>query len=89
MPRRLKPKQQKRDWRWYAQTALNGVVALSMVLGTLFLFTGAPSPQTLAPATTVEIPTLAPTAAIVPALVATPAPTSTVTPIVPLTSPTR
>jgi hypothetical protein len=44
MPRRAKPKSQKRGWRWYASMGLNGMVALSMVLGTVFLFTGAPRP---------------------------------------------
>src|SRR5512140_1257024 len=40
MPRRAKLKSQKRDWRWYASFGLNAMVALSMVLGTVFLFTG-------------------------------------------------
>lgn len=56
MPRRSKPKARKRDWRWYASLALNGAVALSMVLGTIFVFTGAPPP---APPP-IEVPTLAP-----------------------------
>ena len=41
MPRRAKPQTQKKNWRWYASMGLNGLVALSMVLGTVFLFTGA------------------------------------------------
>ena len=80
MPRRARPKKQKRDWRWYASTALNGIVALSMVLGTVFLFTGAPTPQAVAP--TIEIPTLAPTVAVTQTVIAPtpPGPTSAITP---------
>jgi len=53
MPRRVKPKSQKKGWRWYASMGLNGLVALSMVLGTVFLFTGAPrpTPATIVPPT--------------------------------------
>jgi hypothetical protein len=53
MPKRSKPKTKKRDWRWYASFVLNGAVALSMVLGTVFLFTGAPraAPPTFVPPT--------------------------------------
>ncbi|MGE5263634.1 MAG: hypothetical protein ACM3S0_09650 [Acidobacteriota bacterium] len=66
MPRRSKVKTQKRDWRWYASFALNGAVALSMVLGTVFLFTGGsvgqPAPivaptETVGPAAPVVAPT--------------------------------
>lgn len=39
MPRRKKP-QNKKTWHWYAGTVLNIFVALSMVLGTVVLFTG-------------------------------------------------
>ncbi len=71
MPRRVDPRKKKRDWRWYASFGLNALVALSMVLGTVFLFTGAPAPRA-APPPTIELPTLAPT---VPTNVApTPAP---------------
>jgi hypothetical protein len=38
MPRRSTPKQQKRDWRWYAMMSLNGLVVLSMVIGTFLIF---------------------------------------------------
>lgn len=57
MPRRVKPKAQKRDWRWYASLGLNGLVALSMVLGTVFLFTGASLGQRSAAVPTIAIPT--------------------------------
>ncbi len=43
---------QKRDWRWYANIGLNGIVALSMVLGTVLLFTGPAITQQAAPAAT-------------------------------------
>ncbi len=82
MPKRSKPKSQKRDWRWFASLALNGAVALSMVLGTVLLFSGppAPPPPTIAPPTQPAgstgasiVPT--PTPASAPAA-PTPAPTS-------------
>lgn len=66
MPRRSKVKTQKRDWRWYASFALNGAVALSMVLGTVFLFTGGsisrpapivPPTETVGPAAPAVAPT--------------------------------
>jgi hypothetical protein len=65
MPRRAKPKSQKRGWRWYASMGLNGMVALSMVLGTVFLFTGAPRttpslPTIAAPTVDVNAPTFTP-----------------------------
>ena len=65
MPRRVDPnkKKQRRDWRWYASFGLNGIVALSMVLGTVFLFTGAPRPSAAVP--TLEVPTAGP-ATVVP-----------------------
>ncbi len=64
MPRRRKPQATKKDWRWWMHTSLNVLVALSMVAGTIVIFTGgnfgAPPP-----APTFEnsqgIPTLAPT----------------------------
>jgi hypothetical protein len=71
MPKRSDPRKQKRDWRWYASFGLNAMVALSMVLGTVFLFTGAPQPS--APALpTISVPTAGPTVA--PTLAPTPAP---------------
>jgi hypothetical protein len=45
MPRRVKSKTQRKNWRWYASMGLNGLVALAMVMGTVFLFTGAPTAQ--------------------------------------------
>src|SRR5512144_1989855 len=54
MPRRIKPKNQKKDWRWYASFAMNAAVALSMVLGTVLLFSGgppAPAVPTIVPPT--------------------------------------
>ena len=57
MPRRIKSKPKKRDWRWYASFALNAAVALSMVLGTVIIFTGGPA----APAQpTISVPTESP-----------------------------
>lgn len=57
MPRRVDPnKRTRRDWRWYANIGLNGIVALSMVLGTVFLFVGTPTPAI----PTIEVPTAAP-----------------------------
>ncbi len=66
MPKRSKPKSQRRDWRWYASFALNAAVALSMVLGTVFLFTGGSIAQqapVVPPTVTVgaPAPTIAPT----------------------------
>ncbi|MBI4790952.1 MAG: hypothetical protein HY782_28310 [Chloroflexi bacterium] len=59
MPRRIKSKPQKRDWRWYASFALNAAVALSMVLGSVLLFTGgAIAPRPSVP--TISVPTEAP-----------------------------
>lgn len=73
MSRKLRSKPTKRDWRWYAAFALNAAVALSMVLGTVIMFTGLGTPQYAPP--TLEVPTAAPN---VPANVApTPAPTPT------------
>jgi 3',5'-cyclic AMP phosphodiesterase CpdA len=78
MPRRSKPKAQKRDLRWWASTLLNGAVALSMVLGTVFLFTGGPRP---APPT-IEAPTVAPNSSVL-----TPAPLPTSPPAAPTVAP--
>lgn len=60
MPRRLKPKETKRDWRWWANTVRNGAVVVSMVLGTIFLFAVVPT-RTAPELPTLEVPTLAPT----------------------------
>jgi hypothetical protein len=60
MPRRSKPKETKRDWRWWASTLLNGAVVVSMVIGTIFVFAGVPT-RTAPQAPTNELPTLAPT----------------------------
>ena len=78
MPRRSKPKAQQRDLRWWLSMLLNGAVALSMVLGTVFLFTGAPRPTP----PTIEAPTVAPNS---PAL--TPAPLPTSPPLAPTVAP--
>lgn len=72
MPKRSKPKSQRRDWRWYASFALNAAVALSMVLGTVFLFTGGSVAQqapVVPPTVTVgaPAPTVVPTATPKPA----------------------
>jgi hypothetical protein len=81
MPRRAKPKSQKRGWRWYASMGLNGMVALSMVLGTVFLFTGAPR-------TTAPLPTIAPPTVDVNASTLTPLPPAPAnTPVAPTPAP--
>ncbi len=79
MPKRAKPKSQKRGWRWYASMGLNGLVALSMVLGTVFLFTGAPRPTP---------PTIVPPTVDVNAPVATPVVLPTTPPVAPTPLPT-
>ncbi len=71
MSRRAKSKETRRDWRWYASFALNGAVALSMVLGTVFLFTGAPTRSAVP---TIAVPTISPATPVAPA--PTVAPTS-------------
>jgi hypothetical protein len=78
MPRRSKPKAQKRDMRWWLSTLLNGAVALSMVLGTVFLFTGAPRPTP----PTIEAPTAAPNSSVL-----TPVPLPTSPPAAPTVAP--
>lgn len=67
MPRRSKPKETKRDWRWWANVFLNGAVVVSMVFGSILVFTGL-TPRQAVP--TIEAPTVAPTPS-------TPAPTPT------------
>ncbi len=94
MPRRIKPKKEVRDWRWYASFALNAAVALSMVLGTIFLFGGVSTP---APASvpTISVPTevpssgapaVAPTATPVTQPAATPTPQASAGPASPVAS---
>lgn len=83
MPRRKKPQATKKDWRWYMHTGLNIFVALSMVLGTVVLFTGgggAFTPSAAVPTLEIpqDIPTLAPTVGA--ATSATPAPPGSPTP---------
>ncbi len=73
MPRRIKPKETKRDWRWWTNILLNSAVVLSMVLGTVFVFAGVPTPSALP---TLEVPTAAPPTVAPP----TPAPSATPTP---------
>jgi hypothetical protein len=60
MARRIKSKATKRDWRWYAYQIFGGLVALSMVVGTILSFTGA-SLQRGNAAPTFAVPTAAPT----------------------------
>ncbi len=78
MPKRGKPKSERRDWRWYASFVLNAFVALSMVIGTVFLFTGGSTTQS--PPAITPIPTsvgaVTPTPAPAPAN-PTPTPTKT------------
>lgn len=59
MPKRFDPKKKRRDWRWYANIGLNSLVALSMVLGTVIVFTGVGTPSA-PPPPTIEVPTAAP-----------------------------
>jgi hypothetical protein len=77
MPRRIKPKETKRDWRWWASTLLNGAVVVSMVLGTIFVFAGVPTRAV----PTLEVPTAAPTTVAPPTVAPPPvAPSATPTP---------
>ncbi|MBI5650007.1 MAG: hypothetical protein HZC40_06090 [Chloroflexi bacterium] len=64
MPRRATPKQQKRDWRWYVLMSINGLVVLSMVIGTVLIFAPPPPPRPNIP--TIEVPTLIPTPVVTP-----------------------
>ncbi len=81
MPKRSKPQRERRDWRWYASFALNAAVALSMVLGTVFLFTGGPRP---AP----TVPTIVPPTESASGTSPTPASAPTVAPVAPTPTPT-
>ncbi len=74
MPKRGKPKTERRDWRWYASFVLNAAVALSMVLGTVFLFTGGSISQSPPAITPVPASAATPTPAPAPA---NPSPTPT------------
>ena len=77
MPRRIKPKETKRDWRWWANIVLNSAVVLSMVLGTIFVFAGVPTQTQTLP--TLEVPTAAPPTAVPPTVPpATPTPKASV-----------
>ncbi len=58
MPKRSAPKATKRDWRWWTMTGLNGLVVLSMVIGTFLIF-APPTQRSAVP--TIAVPTLAPT----------------------------
>jgi hypothetical protein len=66
MPRRIKPKETKRDWRWWTNTLLNGAVVLSMVFGSILVFAGVPTASTQ-PLPTIEVPTAAPPTGVPPA----------------------
>ncbi|HEX7588415.1 MAG TPA: hypothetical protein VF478_08890, partial [Anaerolineae bacterium] len=72
MPRRIKTKTQRKNWRWYASMGLNGLVALAMVMGTVFLFTGTPTAQ---PAS-ITAPTVDPNAVLTPLPASTGIPTA-------------
>ena len=72
MQRRIKTKTQRKNWRWYASMGLNCLVALAMVMGTVFLFTGAPTAQ---PASIVA-PTVDPNAVLTPLPASTGIPTA-------------
>lgn len=71
MSRRIKPKETKRDWRWWTNILLNGAVVVSMVFGSILVFTGVRPAASTQPLPTIEAPTLAPT---------TPLPAATPTP---------
>lgn len=80
MPRRVKSKQQRKTWRWYATMALNGALAVSMVLGTVFLFGGASTVRSAPP--TIAPPTVNPNQTLVP-----PTPLPTIVPTSPTPAP--
>lgn len=61
MPKRFDQKKKRRDWRWYANVVISVIVALSMVLGTVAVFTGMGTPSAPPPPPTLDVPTLAPT----------------------------
>jgi hypothetical protein len=83
MPRRVKSKTQRKTWHWYATMGLNGLLAVSMVLGTVFLFGGASTvqsrppivPPTANPLQTLVPPTQLPTIAPASPTPAPPTPT--------------
>jgi 3',5'-cyclic AMP phosphodiesterase CpdA len=77
MPRRIKLKETKRDWRWWTSMLLNGAVVLSMVFGSIIVFTGL-TPRQAIP--TIEVPTAAPATVAPPTLApaATPTPKASV-----------
>ncbi|MCI0477327.1 MAG: hypothetical protein L0Y55_13855 [Anaerolineales bacterium] len=66
MPRRIKPKETKRDWRWWTSMLLNGAVVVSMVFGSILVFAGVPTASTQ-PLPTLEAPTVAPPTGVPPA----------------------
>jgi len=93
MPRRRKVQATKRDWRWYANLGLNGLIVVSMGVGTILLFTGNPLQQRNSVAfptdfPAVDIPTLAPTVGAPLTTAAPPSPPPVQTPVVtPTTKP--
>ena len=66
MSRRIKPKETKRDWRWWTNILLNGAVVVSMVFGSIIVFTGV-RPVSTQPLPTLEAPTPAPATPVSPA----------------------
>ncbi len=67
MSRRGKPKEAKRDWRWWVNIIISILVVTSMVFGSILIFIDMSPRQSLP---TIQVPTAAPT----------PVPTSTPTP---------
>jgi hypothetical protein len=59
MSRRARTKSTKHDWRWYAYQVFGILVALSMVGGSIVMFTGSTLQRAAAP--TFAVPTAAPT----------------------------
>ncbi len=76
MPRRAKPKTKHRDWRKFALIGLNGLVVLSMVMGTVFVFITPPTSPAQVTTETVVVPTLI-VAPITPTIIAPTTPTPT------------
>ena len=58
MPRRAKPKTQRRDWRKYATIGVNGLVVVSLLIGTVFVFITPPTTPAQVTTETVVVPTL-------------------------------